>query len=91
MKGWYGTLGHVLVTLVFGFIQPELSIASAIFYFSREIAQAEYRYIETHGGFRYACPWYCGFLPESWTVKSILDWVLPAIVAVIFWFISAKI
>jgi hypothetical protein len=83
-NGWYGTLGHVLVTLVLGFIQPELSVASVVFYFSREIAQAEYRYIETHGGFRYECPWYCGFLPESWTVKSILDWALPAIIAAVF-------
>lgn len=81
MKGWCGTLGHVLVTLILGIIQPELSIASAVFYFSREIAQAEYRYIETHGGFRYECPWYCGFLPESWTLKAMLDWLLPVCVA----------
>ena len=90
-NGWYGTLGHVFVTLVFGFIQPELSVASAIFYLSREFTQAEYRYIEARGGLRYECPWYCGFLPESWTVKAILDWVLPAIVAIIFLLISTKI
>ena len=91
MKGWCGTLGHVLVTLVLGFIQPELSIASAIFYFSREITQAEYRYIETHGGFRYQCPWYCGFIPSAWDIKSVLDWLLPAIISTGFLFISPEI
>ena len=84
-----GTLFHILITLVCGIIGFEwLAVA---FFIGREHAQAEYRYIQTHGGKRYNCPWYCGFIPSAWDIKSILDWVLPAIVAVIFWFIPAKI
>ena len=50
-------------------------------YCGREAAQAEYRYIEAHGGKRAACPWWCGFLPEAWTLKGMLDWLLPTAVA----------
>ena len=50
-------------------------------YCGREVAQAEYRYIEAHGGKRVASPWYCGFLPEAWTLKGMLDWLLPTAVA----------
>ena len=55
----------------------------AAFYFGREIAQSEYRYIKAHGGKRVNCPWYCGFLPEAWTAKSVVDCVLPWIVCVV--------
>lgn len=78
---------HVLIT--FGFIGmvicfhlPEWCIWLAPgFFIGRELAQAEYRYIKTHGGKRANCPWYCGFLPSAWTLKSLLDWVLPLIVS----------
>ena len=50
-------------------------------YCGREVAQAEYRYIEAHGGKRAACPWWCGFLPSAWTLKGLLDWLLPTAVA----------
>lgn len=79
MTGWKGTIGHVAVTLaacVFG-----LGWAAAAFYAGRELAQAEYRYIEAHGGKRYDCSWFCGFLPDAWTEKSVLDWLLPVGVA----------
>ena len=55
----------------------------AAFYLGREIAQSEYRYIQSHGGKRANCPWYCGFLPEAWTVKSVVDCVLPWISCVV--------
>ena len=48
-----------------------------MFYLGREIAQAEYRYIEAHGRKRVNCPWWCGFMPEAWTLKGLLDWILP--------------
>ena len=47
------------------------------FYLGREITQAEYRYIEAHGRKRANCPWWCGFMPEAWTLKGLLDWILP--------------
>ena len=79
--GWAGTAGHVAVTLVCALCATWAGWVMAIAFISREIAQAEYRYIDAHGGMRYGCPWYCGLLPESWTFKAILDWLLPVCVA----------
>ena len=55
----------------------------AAFYFGREVTQAEYRYIQSHGGKRDKCPWYCGLIPSAWTTKSVLDCVLPWVVCII--------
>lgn len=81
MTGWKGTAGHVAVTLVCALAATWAGWLMAIAFISREIAQAEYRYIYLHGGRRYDCPWFCGFLPESWTFKAVLDWLLPVCVA----------
>ena len=56
---------------------------SAAFYLGRELSQAEYRYIQTHGGKRDKCPWYCGMIPSAWTAKSVLDCLLPWVVCLI--------
>ena len=56
----------------------------AAFYLGREIAQAEYRYIEAHGGKRADCPWWCGFALSAWDAKSLLDCLLPLAVSAIF-------
>ena len=80
---------HALITLLYCIVAISLKanwIAMLIplaFYLGREIAQAEYRYIEMHGGVRSKCPWYCGLVPEAWTSKSFLDCMLPAAVAII--------
>lgn len=74
---------HALITLVWclgcvllGAPWAMLFWAPA-FYLGREIAQAEYRYIESHGGKRKDCPWWCGFVPSAWTLKGLLDFLLP--------------
>jgi len=54
------------------------------FYVGREVAQAEYRYIERHGGRRSLCPWWCGFIPEAWDLKSLSDWFCPLVAALTF-------
>lgn len=77
-----GTIIHVFVTLFFCFFG--MGWTAVVFYIGRELAQAEYRYIEVHGGKRENCPWYCGFISKSWTLKSILDWFLPFIVTLIY-------
>lgn len=59
------------------------------FYMGREEAQAEQRYIDNHGGHRDKCPWYCGLLPQSWTLKGLLDWLLPFGVAAVSWAVAA--
>ena len=61
----------------------------AIFYISREFAQAEYRYVikHCHGSFK-TMPTFAGFYPEVWNMKSMLDWIIPLLVCLIFWEIS---
>jgi len=50
-------------------------------YIGREIAQAEYRYIERRGsGVRSNMPWWKGLDVGHWTMKSVVDALLPAIV-----------
>ena len=74
---------HAAITLVFCVFCMMLDLSwpfffwLPIFYLGREIAQAEYRYIEAHGGIRKECPLWCGFMPEAWTAKGMLDWILP--------------
>ena len=82
---------HVLITatwcfacIVLGLPWPFLFWAPA-WYCGREVAQAEYRYIEAHGVRRADCPWYCGSLPSAWTAKGMLDWLLPLAVALAAW------
>ena len=82
MKRYLGTVAHCLITLASGIVG--FAWVAAGFYVGREIAQAEYRYIEANGGKRYACPWYCGFLPSAWNLKSVLDWGLPVAIAMGF-------
>ena len=74
---------HAIITTVIALAvvllngQEALCFLPALFYLGREHAQAEQRYIDTHGGYRNKCPWYCGFLPQSWNLKGMLDWILP--------------
>ena len=58
-----------------------------VFYVSREFAQAEYRYILKfcNGSFS-QMPTFAGFDPVVWNTKSFLDWILPVIVSLIFWY-----
>ncbi len=81
---------HTIITLVWcagcvfmGAPAPFLFWPVA-FYLGREHAQAEYRYIEAHGGHRADCPWWCGFAPSAWTLKGLLDFLLPLAVATVF-------
>lgn len=76
----------VAICLVFGLIRLPVwfCLGPAVFYIGREFTQAEYRYIEAYcDGVRANMPWYGGFLPAAWTVKGLLDWVLPLAVCVL--------
>ena len=77
MTGWAGTAGHCLMTLVASVFWWPFGFACAGSFIGREIAQAEYRYIQAHGGKRAACPWWCGFHPSAWNAKALADWLLP--------------
>lgn len=83
---------HALITLVWCslfFFLPKDIFLSAIpimgliagFYVGREVAQAEYRYIEAYcKGKRANMPLFAVFSPKAWTLKGLLDWLLPCIV-----------
>lgn len=75
------TLVFCITLLVSGF-SGYLVCIPIFFYIGREYTQAEYRYIEAHGGKRSECPWWCGLAKESWTVKGVMDWFLPTVVAI---------
>lgn len=50
---------------------------------SREIAQAEYRWIERYGeGLRANMPWWGPLDLRVWHGDALVDWVLPTIVVV---------
>lgn len=63
--------------LILGILSPWCCFLPAAFYLGREHSQAEYRYMSAHHTKRENSPWYCGWLPESWNQKAILDAVLP--------------
>jgi hypothetical protein len=51
------------------------------FFLGREHAQAEYRVIQKfYDGKRANMPWYGGFEPRGWDMKSMLDWILPTVI-----------
>lgn len=70
-----------IACIALGLPWPVLFWPSA-FYVGREEAQAEQRYIDTHGGHRDKCSWYCGLLPQSWTLKGLLDFLLPLAISI---------
>lgn len=76
------------VCLKVGGLNLGLPMLGAAFYMGRELAQAEYRYIQANGGQRDEVPWYCGFLPEAWNKKGVLDWVGPLVLAILYILIS---
>jgi hypothetical protein len=54
--------------------------AGASYFWGREYAQAEYRNIEhNYGGRRANMPFWGGMQARAWTLKGILDFVLPTV------------
>jgi hypothetical protein len=50
------------------------------YYLGREMAQAEYRVIQTYYGSKRAdMPWWGAFQRRAWDTKAVLDWVLPSL------------
>lgn len=80
-------LHHPVIALV---LQAIIGIASgdwwagaaagSFYFIGREYAQAEYRNIEHfYGGRRANMPYFGGLEPRAWTIKGLLDWILPSI------------
>jgi hypothetical protein len=66
------------------------AVAASAWAISREITQAEYRWIELYGNHRRAnMPWWGGLDMRVWQkVDPWLDWLLPTlmVVAIAIWF-----
>lgn len=89
---------HAAITLLIGGCLYPLNLhmeglaMAALFYCGREHAQAEYRCIVTHyGNHRASAPWWCGFEPRAWDRKSVMDWLLPLLMALLASFIGGDI
>ena len=57
--------------------------AGSFLFIGRELAQAEYRYIQANGGSRYSTPQrpeIASLHPRWWSRDSVLDWLLPVVV-----------
>jgi len=76
-------MNHILPALAMQLLLAPFSwwagvLFAAGYYIGREMAQAEYRVIQTYyGGKRANMPWYGGFERRAWTQKGVLDFVLP--------------
>jgi hypothetical protein len=75
----------ILIQLLVRFISGSWiagTSAACAWFISREIAQAEYRWIEQFGhGLRANMPWWGRFDPRVWgRVDPWLDWIVPALV-----------
>lgn len=74
----------IIVQCLFGFIFGQwwfAAVAISTYFVGREIAQAEYRWIEHYGsGLRENMAWFRRFDPRVWDFKSLADWIGPVIV-----------
>lgn len=77
----------IVLCIIFGLYNPFLCFIPWAFYFGREHAQAESRYIKAMPGNRADFPWYVGFYKDAWNKKGMLDWVYPMIVSIVFFII----
>ena len=83
-------LAHPVIALVLQAVIGVISgnwwtgAAAGSFYFiGREYAQAEYRNIEqNYHGRRSLMPYFGGFEARAWTLKGLLDFILPSLACV---------
>ena len=83
MKHTVISVAAVLLAFIFGENPIVAAFAVSAFWLGREIAQAEYRYIEqSETRKREDMPWNAILKKESWTRKSILnDFLIPTFAA----------
>src|SRR5690348_4063049 len=79
-------LGHLFLALFLQLLTRRLSgswmagaLVATAWVVSREVTQAEYRWIELYGsGLRANMPWWGGLDPRVWErLDPWLDWILP--------------
>ena len=88
LKGRMDILAHIALALAILFIVRRVcrtwlggAAAASAWAISREITQAEYRWIEHHGaGLRANMPWWGGLDPLVWQrLDPWLDWIVPTV------------
>jgi hypothetical protein len=78
-------MNHILPALLVQLLLSPFSwwagaLLAAGYYLGREMAQAECRIIQKfYEGERANMPWWGGFNPKAWNLKSMLDWLLPTV------------
>jgi hypothetical protein len=84
-------IGHILHALAIQLLVKLLArsgaagaAAASAWFISREITQAEYRWIEQFGGgLRANMPWWGGLDPRVWQhLDPWIDWIAPSLVVV---------
>jgi hypothetical protein len=84
-------IGHIALAILLQLLVVRLTrnwlagaAAASAWAISREITQAEYRWIEQFGrGLRANMPWWGGLDPAVWQkVDPWLDWIVPMLVAI---------
>lgn len=80
-------MNHILPALLIQLLFWPFSLWAGVlfvggYYLGREMAQAEYRVIEQYYGIRSKMPWYGAFERRAWDKKSMLDWIIPAVVTI---------
>lgn len=86
-------LSHILLALLIQLAVARITrswlggaAAASTWGISREIAQAEYRWIEQFGsGLRDNMPWWGTFDPRVWHLDAMLDWALPCLATLTVW------
>lgn len=80
--------GHILLAAAIQMVVKRISgnwtggaAAASAWFISREITQAEYRWIERFGGgLRANMPWWGGFDPSVWDhLDPWVDWIAPTV------------
>lgn len=74
---------HPIAILIFGLINWQLAVLGVAYFIGREIAQAEYRWIELYGkGLRANMSWYAPLDLRLWDAHSwFWNLALPLIIA----------
>ena len=82
-------MNHIIPALLLQLILSPfgwwIGAAAAIaYYLGREMAQAEYRVIQSrYAGKRANMPWWGGFQRRAWNRDAVLDWLLPTIFVIL--------
>jgi len=92
-------LEHFIITFCTCLVVFFLNLSTGVyltplfFFLGRELAQAEYRYIEQYGkGLRANLPWYGSLLPKVWDFHSFFwNLILPVLVSLFFYFDGVSI